>query len=268
MLNSEAEAERLEKNAKEEMKNRNYELAQKHFEEAKFIYEQLKFSGKVLFIKKQLVQLKRVIEYEKQKGSIKTPFVERKKLDEEVVDQQKVHMLKKMEEIKTMQMNERDLLEAEKRRAKLRSKIDPREKLEQREPIKDVKIEIHEKLPQKKLLKKEEKAKPSKLESLKIQGAEKQFQKRVNEILAEKKQEEQRELDTLKTLPMELKFMIEKAKMLKQKAEKDVNINIERALGRYQYILELYNSIPKDKVDLTNEISQIENKIAELEAKM
>jgi len=123
-------------------------------------------------------------------------------------------------------------------------------------------------LPQKKLLKKEEKAKPSKLESLKIQGAEKQFQKRVNEILAEKKQEEQRELDTLKTLPMELKFMIEKAKMLKQKAEKDVNINIERALGRYQYILELYNSIPKDKVDLTNEISQIENKIAELEAKM
>ncbi|MFX1257570.1 MAG: hypothetical protein ACFFAN_06920 [Promethearchaeota archaeon] len=98
---------------------------------------------------------------------------------------------------------------------------------------------------------------------------EEQFQKSVNEIIAVKKDEDQKKLEILKTLPPEIKRILEKAQLLKEKALKDKNTNnFQRALGRYQYILELYKSIPVDKIDLTSDILEIEKKIAELEAKV
>ena len=56
--------------------------------------------------------------------------------------------------------------------------------------------------------------------------------------------------------------------MLKLKAQKEENVNIKRALGRYQYILDLLESIPSDKINLTNEISEVNKKIEELQLKM
>ncbi len=94
------------------------------------------------------------------------------------------------------------------------------------------------------------------------------FQKRVDDTLAEKKQEEQKRLEILKSLPPEIKEIMEKANMLKLKAQKEENVNIKRALGRYQYILDLLESIPSDKINLTNEISEVNKKIEELQLKM
>ena len=66
-----------------------------------------------------------------------------------------------------------------------------------------------------------------------------------------------------------MKQTLEKADMLKEKAEKEIGAHkFQRALGRYQYILELYNTIPAEKADLTGEISIIKKKITDLEAKM
>ncbi|GAG79081.1 unnamed protein product, partial [marine sediment metagenome] len=40
-----------------------------------------------------------------------------------------------------------------------------------------------------------------------------------------------------------------------------------RVIGRYEYILEIYNSIPKDKGDFSQPIYEIEKKIAMLQTK-
>ena len=340
MLKSEIEAEELEKKAKEEMKNRNYKSALEHYEEAREIYVQLNYRGKIIFIEKQLVQLRRVIEFEKEKGVTRKPVTEKKKLDDEIMSE---HLSKKASEIRNISvMNKRDLSSAEIRRTKLREKAEAGErkmeikrtsdakiykreqqrKIDLKEGEKELKVITEKKKGEEKIkdkadwaleqakvaikLKQFDKAKTHykeaielfrelrwfdqvgilydeiknvdkyklehqknlKFESIQTQRAEEQFQKRANGILAEKRQEEQRILARIKALPPELRIIMEKVKMLKEKAEKEEKINIKRAIGRYQYILELYKSIPNDKIDLTNDISQIKKKIPELEAKM
>ena len=104
--------------------------------------------------------------------------------------------------------------------------------------------------------------------SQKRKKEEEEFQKRVNKIILEKKIEEEKKIDQLKELTPEIKYIMEKAKAVQQKAEKEEEVNINRAIDRYQYIIELYKSIPKDKLDLTTDISQIEEKIANLKSKI
>ena len=53
------------------------------------------------------------------------------------------------------------------------------------------------------------------------------------------------------------------------KAEREESMNkFSRVLARYQYILQLYESIPKDSIDLSIKVSEIEQKIIELKAKL
>ena len=108
-----------------------------------------------------------------------------------------------------------------------------------------------------------------KLKEINIQTQKDKFQQRVNGILEEQKRDEQKRLALLAALTPQMKQNLEKVDMLKEKAEKEITANrIQRALGRYQYILELYDTIPAEKADLTDEISEIKKKIADLEAKM
>ncbi len=115
---------------------------------------------------------------------------------------------------------------------------------------------------------KAERMRKSKEETLIKKRSEEEFQSRVDDVLTEKKKEEEKRLARLKALPPEIKQTLAKVMLLKEKAEKEERAKvIQRALGRYQYILELYKSIPTDKIDLTNEIAEIEKKIAKLGAK-
>ncbi|HEY0089521.1 MAG TPA: hypothetical protein VGB37_11800, partial [Candidatus Lokiarchaeia archaeon] len=308
---------------------RNFEAAMTLFEKSKKIYEELNYKGKVIFIEKQIAQLKRAMEYEKQKGICKEPII------------QKSGETKKI--YKKEGLNKEEILsEAEERRNKLRlqtlenekklesekisnAKILEREKQKKQE-IKESKVKLEEKQDQ---LKKQaelkelgewtlEKAKVAvknknfdeakirykesidifkelgwfdqvsvlydeikniekykvedikkrDLDSQKRKKEEEEFQKRVNKIILEKKIEEEKKIDQLKELTPEIKYIMEKAKAVQQKAEKEEEVNLNRAIDRYQYITELYKSIPKDKLDLTTDISQIEEKIANLKSKI
>ena len=53
-----------------------------------------------------------------------------------------------------------------------------------------------------------------------------------------------------------------------EKAEKEEKLGkFSRVLGRYEYILEIYMSIPKDVKNFSNEIYEIEKKISTLRSK-
>jgi len=342
MLKEEIEAEELEKKAKDEMKMKNFEAAMTLFEKSKKIYEELNYKGKVVFIEKQIAQLKRAMDYEKQKGISKTPTIE--KSDQVRKNERIYEEVKFPKEIyKKNGLNKEEILsEAEERRNKLRlqtlenekklesekisnAKILEREKQKKQE-IKEYEVQLKEEQEQ---LKKQaelkelggwalEKAKVAvknkdfdeakvrykesidifkqlgwfdqvsvlydeikNIEKYKVEDIKKrdhdsqklkredvEFQNRVNGILLEKKIEEEKKTDRLKGLTPEIKHIMEKAKAVQQKAEKEEKVNINRAIDRYQYIIELYKSIPKDKLDLTADISQIEEKIENLKSKI
>ena len=106
-------------------------------------------------------------------------------------------------------------------------------------------------------------------ESRKQQQTEEYLQKRTDALIKEKNQKDALELASMQGLPPGIKNVIEKINMLKEKAEKEEKASkFERALNRYKYILELYNTLPSDKIDLTKEISEIEKMMAELEEKI
>ena len=99
--------------------------------------------------------------------------------------------------------------------------------------------------------------------------SEQDFQKRVEKVLSEKQrmQEKQHAQQTL--LPPEMRKNLEKVNMLLEKAAREEGLGkTPRVIGRYEYILELYKSIPKDSLDLSEKIAEIENKIALLRTKM
>lgn len=98
---------------------------------------------------------------------------------------------------------------------------------------------------------------------------EERFQKRVDDILSEKKKIEEEKLIQLRTIPPEVKEKIEKAQMLMDKAEKEIQMNkFQRAIGRYQIIIEMYRTIPKETMDLSLKVTEIESKISDLQSKM
>jgi len=97
---------------------------------------------------------------------------------------------------------------------------------------------------------------------------EKKFQQRVDDVLTEKEKARQIELSKMAELPLEIKETLDKAQLLTDKAEKELQMNkFQRAIGRYQIIIDLYRSVPKDKIDLSEKVSEIEQKISELKSK-
>ncbi|TFG30051.1 MAG: hypothetical protein EU532_01860 [Promethearchaeota archaeon] len=105
-------------------------------------------------------------------------------------------------------------------------------------------------------------------EDQKRQKREELFQKRVDALLEEQSQKKSLIRANLMKLPPEIRKIIDKINLLIEKAEKEVTAQIyERALNRYEYILELYRSIPPDKLNLTEEIAEINQKIEDLKVK-
>jgi hypothetical protein len=99
--------------------------------------------------------------------------------------------------------------------------------------------------------------------------SDRQFQQSVSKALSEKNRKDQTEREKFGALPIEIQTTLEKVELLKSKAEKEETThNFSRALARYEYIKTLYQSISKEIMDLTEEISNIEVKIAELKAKL
>jgi hypothetical protein len=95
-----------------------------------------------------------------------------------------------------------------------------------------------------------------------------EFQQRVDNVLKEKEQFMEKKISEQKTLPPEMKRKLEQIGMIVEKSEKEEKLGkISRVIGRYEYILEIYKSIPKEIMDFSNEISQIEKKISTLHQK-
>ena len=97
---------------------------------------------------------------------------------------------------------------------------------------------------------------------------EQEFQSRVSKVMSEKQRLSEKLQQTHSALPPDLRSKIEKIKLVQNKAEKEeLSNNFSRALSRYQYILELYQSIPKERFDFSNKVSEVEQKILDLKAK-
>ena len=97
---------------------------------------------------------------------------------------------------------------------------------------------------------------------------EQEFQNRVSVVMNEKQRFNKKLQQQQTVLSPDVKSKIEKIKLVQEKAEKEESsTNFSRALARYQYILDLYESIPKESIDLSNKISEIEQKILDLNLK-
>ena len=95
-----------------------------------------------------------------------------------------------------------------------------------------------------------------------------EFQQRVDNVLKEKEMYIDKKLLEPKTLPPEMKRKLEQIGLLVEKADKEEKLGkYSRVLGRYEYILEIYKSVPKDVINFSNEIYEIENKISTLRSK-
>ena len=61
----------------------------------------------------------------------------------------------------------------------------------------------------------------------------------------------------------------EKIELIRTKADKEESMNnFSRVLSRYEYILSLYNSIPKESIDLSEQIQKVKQKILDLKEKL
>ena len=98
---------------------------------------------------------------------------------------------------------------------------------------------------------------------------EQEFQKRVSEALTEKQINQVKLQKRHQAISPEIKKKLDKVELIRAKADKEeYNNNFSRALARYEYILSLYNSIPSDAIDLSEEILKTEHKISELKGKV
>ena len=72
-----------------------------------------------------------------------------------------------------------------------------------------------------------------------------------------------------RALTPEIKQKLEMIDLLLEKAEKEEKLQkYSRVLGRYEYLLELYKSIPKEIVNFSKEIYELEKKIASTREKI
>ena len=115
---------------------------------------------------------------------------------------------------------------------------------------------------------KKEEEKKGEIARLSKKNQEQEFQNRVSKVMSEKQRYNQKLQQQRTALSPDIRSKIEKAKLVQEKAEKEeTSKNFSRALARYQYLLELYQSIPKESIDLSNKVSEIEKKILDIKAK-
>ena len=94
---------------------------------------------------------------------------------------------------------------------------------------------------------------------------EAEFQQRVGDVLEEREQVIEKKISEQKILPPEMKIKLEQIGMIEEKAEKEEKLGkISRVIGRYEYILEIFKSIPNEVMNFSNEINKIEKKISTL----
>lgn len=167
----EKEAERLEKQSKEEFAKKNFVAAVSFLEAAKELYEKLGFQGKIGMINQRIAQVKNLVKYETKDSIVKTK-------------------------------------------------------------------------------------------------GETEFQKRVDKVLEEKDRYIDKKLYDQKAVTPEIKSKLEQIAMMLEKAEKEEKLGkISRVIGRYEYILEIYKAIPKELMDFSNEINEIEKKLSSVRLK-
>jgi len=117
-------------------------------------------------------------------------------------------------------------------------------------------------------LHKKEEEKKDEIARLNKLKQEQDFQDRVSKVMSEKQRHSEKLQQRHTAVSPDIKSKIEKIKLVQEKAEKEERSNnFSRALARYQYILELYQSIPEESIDLSNEVLKIEQKIVDLKAK-
>ena len=94
--------------------------------------------------------------------------------------------------------------------------------------------------------------------AIKTKG-EREFEKRVDKVIKEKERFQERRVAELNALSPEMKRKIEKINLLVEKAEKEEKLGkLSRVIGRYEYLLELYKSIPKEIQDFSMQVYEIE----------
>ncbi|KKN37671.1 hypothetical protein LCGC14_0761130 [marine sediment metagenome] len=94
------------------------------------------------------------------------------------------------------------------------------------------------------------------------------LQQRVDKVLKEKESLSNQKLVEQGTLSPEIKKNLEKIDLLLEKAKKEEKLgNYSRVIKRYQFIIELYKSIPKEVMNCSNEITEIEKKLTALQSK-
>lgn len=96
-----------------------------------------------------------------------------------------------------------------------------------------------------------------------------EFDKHVKKVETEQQRYQERQLAEQKVPPAEVKITREKIKLLIEKAGREEKFgNYPRAIGRYEYVLELYRSIPIEIINLSNEILEIEKKLSVIRTKI
>ncbi|MHA2181225.1 MAG: hypothetical protein ACXAAH_07360 [Promethearchaeota archaeon] len=103
--------------------------------------------------------------------------------------------------------------------------------------------------------------------AIKTKGEE-ALQKRADEVIKEKQRYTEKKLSAQRAIPPEIQRKLERIDLIIKKAEKEEQLGkYPRVIRRYEYILEIYNSIPNDIGDFSPQINEIEKKIAILHTK-
>ncbi|MFX1377249.1 MAG: hypothetical protein ACFFA0_15710 [Promethearchaeota archaeon] len=98
--------------------------------------------------------------------------------------------------------------------------------------------------------------------------SEVEFQQGMNKALKEKQLSTHKKISEQKVLTPEMKKKLEQIGLLVEKANKEEKLGkLSRVIGRYEYILEIYKTIPKELIDSSNEIYKIEKKLSTLRSK-
>lgn len=97
---------------------------------------------------------------------------------------------------------------------------------------------------------------------------ESEVQQQVDNVIKEGEMDIDKKMTEQKVIPPEIKRKLDKVSMILEKAEKEEKFGkYSRVISRYEYILELYRAIPKDLLNLSNEIYTIEKKLSDLRLK-
>jgi len=101
-----------------------------------------------------------------------------------------------------------------------------------------------------------------------IKKREAKFQQRLEELKKEGGEVEEPVKGEQTFLPIEIKQKLNKIDILKKKAQKEKERGlIDRVIERYEYILEIYDTIPKDKIDVSEEVNKLKTRISILRTK-